>query len=201
MKIYNLIYLLSSSMFLIGATWKSGTTLPTFTGVPSIEDEAVTISAKVYTAAESESVLKNDLLSRGYVPVEITIQNPTTHTYAISAASTAMSNAQPEEIAWKITKRSIPQGIALNIVSFFFWPFSILSTAHSIHGLKTHQAIVKMLTAKGLKQVDEIVLPYSMVKRILYIPENAFYRSFSVSMEETDSNELLVIPVCVPLID
>jgi hypothetical protein len=51
------------------------------------------------------------------------------------------------------------------------------------------------LTAKGFKEVDEVVLPYSVVKRLLYIPQASFYNTFSVSMEDLDGDELVVVPV------
>ncbi len=178
----------------MGAT-KSPALLTVFSEEMTLEEKELKVSAKVYTREESQQFLHLDLEKKGYIPVEITIQNQGNHAYAISAASTAMNCAKPSEIAWKVTKGAIPRGIGLKIFSFLFWPFMIPSTIDSIYTFKTHKSIVKVLTAKGFKENDEIVLPYSLVKRVLYIPEASFYTTFSVSLEDLTTDELVVIPV------
>ena len=197
MKVKYLIYPLVGALFLISATWREGSLPAVFSEQMTLEDKELTVSGRVYSAKDSDHILHTDLVARGYVPVEITIQNQGDHAYAISAASTAMSSAKPSEIAWKITKKAIPRGVGLKILSFVFWPFTFASTVDSIHTFKKHKSLVKVLTAKGFKEEDEIVLPYSLVKRILYIPEKAFYTTFSVSLQDLNSEELVVIPIVV----
>ena len=194
MKFNNFIYPILGAFLLLGTT-KSTTLAEVFSEEVSLEERGVAVSARVYSREESQQFLHLDLEGKGYVPVEITIKNPGDHTYTISACSTAMSSAKPQEIAWKVTKGAIPRGVGLKIFSLFFWPFMIPSTIDSIHTFKTHQSFIKTLTAKGFKETDEIVLPYSLVKRVLYIPEASFYANFSVSLEDLTADELVVIPV------
>jgi hypothetical protein len=85
--------------------------------------------------------------------------------------------------------------VGWRILSFFFWPLMVPSTIDSVVSFKKNRMLLKSLTAKGFKEIDEIVLPYSLVKRLLYIPQEAFYNDFSVSMEDLDGDELVVIPV------
>jgi hypothetical protein len=161
----------------------------------TLEDKELEVSARAYTADESIKILKADLTAKGYVPVEVTIRNQGNESYAVSGASTAMSSAKPKEIAWKFTKKGIPRALGLKALSLIFWPFTIASTIDSIYSFKKHTSLVKVLKAKGFKEVDEIVLPYSLVKRIIYVPQEAFYATFSVSLENLDSKELVVVPV------
>lgn len=198
MKFKHLIYPSFGALLLIGAT-KNTTLSAVFSEEMTLEEKELMVSARIYSREESQQFLHLDLERKGYIPVEITIQNQGDHAYAISAASTAMSSAKPSEIAWKVTKGAIPRGIGLKIFSFLFWPFMIPSTIDSIYTFKTHKSIVKVLTAKGFKEKDEIVLPYSLVKRVLYIPEASFYATFSVSLEDLTANELVVIPVSADL--
>jgi hypothetical protein len=110
-------------------------------------------------------------------------------------ASTAQKSEKPKDVAWKFHKASIARGVGWRIVSFFCWPLSIPSAIDSIVSYKKNRSVLKSLTAKGFKEVDEVVLPYSVVKRLLYIPQASFYNTFSVSMEDLDGDELVVIPV------
>ena len=197
MKLKGLIYAVTGCLFLICASWKSTPVPSAFTEDFTLEDKKLQVTAKTYTAEESCHILKTDLEDMGYIPVEVTIQNQGDRSYAISMASTAMSSARPKDVAWKYTRSTIPRAIGWKVLSYVFWPFTIPSTIDSIHSFKKHRSIVKVLTAKGFKEVDEVVLPYSLVKRMLYIPKNAYYDTFSVSMEDLNGDELVVVPVKV----
>lgn len=163
----------------------------------SLQDAPLQLSTRILTSDESQTILNHDIIAKGYTPVEVTIANSGSHTYEISRASTSLPCAKAEEIAWKHTKGAIPRGIGLKILSFFFWPFMIPSAIDSIHGLKSHRSIVKILSAKGFKDDAEIVPPYSLVKRVLYIPTDKFQSTFTFALEDVTGDELVVIPIKV----
>jgi len=188
-------YLIGASLIAGIAAGRMPSPMIVFPETVSLHDEILTVSAKVYNPDESKQILKTDLVSRGYVPVEITIMNPGEHTYGISIASTGLDLATPEQIAWKESARGIPRGVVLKILSIFFWPFTIPSTIDTIYSIKKHASTVSVLTAKGLKEAEEIVLPYSLVKRVLYVPEDSFNKTFSVSLQNLHTEEQVVIPV------
>jgi hypothetical protein len=159
------------------------------------ELRGVQITAKKYVPNESRTFLAHDLYSLGYVPVELTIQNNTSNSYALSAASVPLACEKGKSVAWSVTKKSMPRSIGLKIAALFFWPLLIPDTMHSIHTYRSHQALSQDLTAKTLKEKDEVVLPYTSVKRVLYVKEEAFQENFSVALQEIGGDdELLVIP-------
>lgn len=133
-----------SALFLY--SWKSGGSLIYFPEAMTMKDQPLEISAKVYSSEESREILRTDLVTEGFVPVEVTIQNPTDHAYAISAASTAMNSAKPKEIAWKLTKKAIPRGVGLKILSLLFWPFTVMAPASPSGRVAKHSFF-----ANGLK--------------------------------------------------
>ena len=197
MKVKGLLYALAGSLFLISASWKPSAIPAVFKEQMTMEDRKLEVTAKAYSPEESRHILHTDLIDMGYIPVEVTIRNQGDHAYAISMASTAMNSARPKDVAWTFTKGTIPRAIGWKVLSFVFWPFTIPSTIDSIHCFKKHRSIVKVLTAKGFKEIDEVVLPYSLVKRLLYVPKDSFYDTFSVSMEDLNADELVVIPIKV----
>jgi hypothetical protein len=195
MKVKSLIYALAAALFLISASWKPSPIPAVFKEQMTMEDKKLEVTAKIYSPEESQQILQADLIDMGYIPVEVTIRNQGDHAYAISMASTALNSARPTDVAWTYTKGGIPRAIGWKVLSLVFWPFTIPSTIDSIHSFKKHRSIIKVLTAKGFKEIDEIVLPYSLVKRLLYIPKGSFYDTFSVSMEDLNGDQLVVIPV------
>lgn len=152
------------------------------------------ISAKTYDATLSQSYLHHDLIRRGYTPVELIVQNNSAESYALSAASVALPNATASEVTWSLTKKAIPRSLAFKIASLFFWPLMIPSTIDSIITYKAHTTLKKDLEAKALKENDEIVTPFTTVTRILFVRTDGYYKDFSVSLEDVDSKELVVIP-------
>jgi len=163
----------------------------------TLDDKDLTVTARTLSAEESGTILKHDVVAKGYTPVEITISNQGSHTYEISRASTSLPCATASEIAWQETKGAIPRGIGLKVLGFIFWPFSIASSVDSIVTYKKHKKIVKILDAKGFKDEVERVSPYTLVKRVLYIPQEKFENSFTVALEDVTGDELVVVPVLV----
>jgi len=195
MKIKSLVYGITGLLLLISAAWSPAPIPLVFSENLTLVDKKLQVSARVYSARESEQVLNVDLIDKGYVPVEVTIQNQGDHSYAISMSSTPLRSEKPKNVAWKYHKGAVMRGMGWRVVSFLFWPLMIPSTIDSVVSFKKNRSLLKSLTAKGFKELDEIVLPYSLVKRLLYIPQEAFYSAFSVSMEDLDGDELVVIPV------
>lgn len=185
----------ATCVFFIGSSWNNYRPLALQTEASSLagENQGVKVHAKVYTREDSRNFLHQNLLNKGYAPIELVIHNNTPNAYTLSAASVPLECARGKDVAWTITKKAMPRGMGLKILGFLFWPFIIPSTIDSIATFKNHQAISKDLTAKTLKEQDEIVLPYASVTRVLYVKSEGFRETFSVALQDVESKELLVI--------
>lgn len=188
--------IVASSIFFISATHRP---LPKMAikapSEISLAAPDLKLSARVYTTDDSKEFLHKDLIARGYIPVEVSIHNNTGKSYAISAASVPMACATAKQVAWSVSKGALPRSIGLKIASIFFWPFMIPSTIDTIHTYKNHKALVKDLTAKGLKTDDEVIPPYAAAKRVLYVKKDSMRDEFSFSLQEVGGKDLQVIPI------
>lgn len=184
------------SLFFVASSWNFHRPLALTTENASLAsaDEGVHVSSKVYTVDESRTYLHENLLNKGYTPVQVTIQNHTTEAYTLSAASVSLPLARGKDVAWSVTKKAMPRGIGLKIASLFFWPLAIPSTIDGIITYKAHKKLSKELTAKTLKEEEEIIPPYACVTRVLYVKEGGMQENFSLAIENVESKELLVIP-------
>lgn len=192
----NFIWILVASTLFLSTAWRHQPTMTLSNPPPvSFTAQGLDLSARVYTPEDSKECLHRDLLSRGYIPVEVSINNNTGKAYAISGASVPMACATPSQVAWSVTKGSLPRSIGYKILGFFFWPFSIPGTIDSIRTYKGHRALVKDLTAKTLKEQDEIIPPYAAVKRVIYVKKENMREEFTFSLQEVDGRDLKVIPL------
>jgi hypothetical protein len=136
--------------------------------LPFVEaNKDLRLSAKPYNPEESKLFLKRDLLSRGYQPVQITIENNSPSAYQLSLDEMKQKQVSPRELAMKVLQGSIPRAIGLKIASLIFWPFAIPSTIDSLRSIHTYNDLKKDYTAKQLK--DETIAAYSTQHRILFL--------------------------------
>jgi hypothetical protein len=195
-----LLAIVAISLFFIGSSWNNYRPLSLQTELSSFGEEngGVKITAKAYTSDESQAFLHQNLLNKGYAPVELVIHNNTANAYTLSAASVPLLCDRGNDVAWSITKKAIPRGVGLKVLGFLFWPFTIPSAIDTIVTYKKHQSLTKDLTAKTLKEQEEIVPPYASITRVLYVKSEGFRETFSVSLQDIESKELLVIPAHIP---
>jgi len=157
--------------------------LPTF----SLNHSQVNIVAKALSSDESKQNFGHDLISRGIQPLQLSIQNNTPNEYSLCPSSVDLPHVKASKVAFKVTKSTIPRGIAYKIASFFFWPFMIPSTIDSIRVLSHHHHLKKDFKAKSLK--DEVVAPYSTFHRVLFVPREGFEETFKVTLIDLDTLE------------
>ncbi len=97
--------ILASSILFLTAGWKNQPTLSLSNPkAVSFNSEGLDLSAKVYTPEDSKEYLHRDLISRGYVPVEVSINNNTAKSYAISGASVPLACATCCGRAWSVRR-------------------------------------------------------------------------------------------------
>lgn len=155
--------------------------LPSF----SQKDSHVLVVAKAMTVSESKRNFGHDLISRGVQPVQLTIQNNTSDEYSLCPSSVDLPSVSPSKIAMKVTKSSFPRSIAYKIASLFFWPLMIPGTIDSIRVYTHHKKFKKELNAKSVR--TEIVAPYSVYNRVLFVPQKEFQTTFKVTLIELET--------------
>ena len=149
-------------------------------------EEGITVSYKTYTSKESRAYLNRDLVSRGYQPIQVTIQNNTSHVYSLSPRDVSLPLAKPATVAMSITKEAIPRAIVYKVAGFFFWPLMIPGTIDSIQTFRTHLNLEHDFAAKSIKR--ENVPPYATIHRILFVPKKGYQEDFSLVLRNTTNN-------------
>lgn len=150
-----------------------------------LRSDTLHIVAKAYTPEESKKYLRKDLVSKGYQPVQITIQNNSANEFSLSSGSVDLPTAEPSKIASKMMHSAIPRSLALRAASLVFWPFIFPSTIDSLVTLKNYKLLKHDLQSKLVKK--EVVAPYSIYNRVVFVPVSEFKGSFDVTLIELNS--------------
>lgn len=167
--------------------------------VEPFKNKGVYITATVYNSSASKKYLDNDLLSYGYQPIQITVQNNTENTFLFSKKGIDLPTASSKEIVSLITLGALPRAIAFKIVSFFFWPFIIASTIDTIRTLKIHGRLKRDFEARSVKENKEAIPPYATVHRVLFVPIKEYRSSFKknvfVKLQDAESKSMYAFPI------
>lgn len=169
------------SMLILLSSWNSYE-LSAFAPVTASEEHGVFITSKAYTPEESKKYLDRDLQSRGYQPVQVTIQNNTADTFLYNEESVSLPSASPGKIALKVSKSALPRAIGYKVAGMLFWPFMIPGTIDTIRTFKAHKLMKKDYKARAIK--EEAISPYSTVHRMIYVPMDEFKETFTIELTD-----------------
>lgn len=147
-------------------------------------EEGIHIRAKAYSPRESMIYLNRDLLHRGLQPLQVTIQNNTGNSFYLSNQGLDLPNIPSKAIAGKLTRSAIPRSIAFRIAGFFFWPLLIPGTIDSIITMKNYFDIRQDYYAKSIKDHPELIVPYSTVNRVIFLPADLDADQFTLYLQE-----------------
>lgn len=184
-------------LFLTSGQYSYQSVPPVFIGsmVEPFQGEGVYIQAKRYSSEESKRYLHRNVHRHGVHPVQVTIQNNTNKSFVLSKDGVEMSHAHPHEVAKREYLQTVPRSVAFKVAAFLFWPFIIPGTIDTIITIKAHFALKKDFYAKSIKKEGEVVLPYSTVHRVLFVPHEDYQEGFTLTMKETQSRKLTAFPV------
>jgi len=159
---------------------------PCFIGsmVEPFKEKGVHIAAKAYNSEECSQYLDRNLISKGYQPIQITIQNNTSKKYFLSSHGLDTPIKTPHQVASHISASAIPKSIALKVAGFVFWPLMIPSAIDSIFTIKSHLNMKHDYYAKSIKPEEETLIPYSTVHRIVFVEQEKYQETFTLYLKE-----------------
>jgi hypothetical protein len=149
------------------------------------------VTAKKYNEKESKKYLNRNLISHGFQPIQVTIENNTSKTYVISRDGVSQPCASAQKVAMQVSKKGLPRSIALKVVSFFFLPAMIPSTVDGIYTFKTHMNMRQDYSAKGVKSYDEPIIPYSTAHRIIFVPKRELKEDLTITLLSENKKDAL----------
>lgn len=153
-------------------------------------NEGVYIQAKAYSPWESKKYLHRNINSKGYQPIQISIQNNTPVPLGLGDMSIGMPIVPPKKVSKTVLIDSIPRAIGLKVASFFFWPFMIPGAIDTIYTLKTHAKVKRDFTAKAIKNYEEIIPAYSTIHRIIFVKSQNFQDSFNLYLSNKETGRV-----------
>lgn len=183
-----------ASFVLATLSWDIGSPLPLPPASGYVlsknNEDQVYVEAKVLSPDETKDYVHYDLLSRGYQPVLLQIDNTSPYSYEIKRDQVGIRIESAKQIVSEIGKSSIPRAIAYKVLGFFFWPLAIPGTIDTIRTLNKEFELTRELEAKTIKAEGEIIPPYASISRVLYIQKDELKETFQVALTNIERKQV-----------
>ena len=153
----------------------------------SQEQNGVTVSCKAFTKADSKRYLGRDVISKGYQPLHLSVQNETNRYLLFSAQGISLPVVPPDEVASKVHTSTAGRATAYGVAGLFIWPLLIPAVVDGVGSSQANQQLDADFSAKGAS--EQIVQPYGTLNKILFVPTSDYNNSFTVTLVDKETKE------------
>jgi hypothetical protein len=156
------------------------------------QSENVHLVSKAFTRLDCKKYLDRDVISKGYQPVQIFIQNNSNKTYHFSPSRVSLASARADEVAQKVhtstAGRAVSYGTAAVLTTGLF---AIPAIVDGIKSSNANKALDNDFACKAAK--DQIIYPYSNLNMLLFVPVENFQNTFSITLLDQKTEEAKIL--------
>ncbi|HSX38716.1 MAG TPA: hypothetical protein VLE95_07805 [Chlamydiales bacterium] len=155
----------------------------------------VSVGAKAFNKADCKKYLDRDVISEGYQPVQIYIQNSSEKDYLFALNRISVSFATPEEVAEKVHTSTAGRAAGYGVGALFLWPLAIPAIVDGVKSAKANEALDNDFSAKVAH--DQIIFRHSHFNKLLFVPVNEYQPTFTITLVEQETNRPKKLTVTV----
>lgn len=146
----------------------------------AVVKEGVTVFAKAYSRADAEEFLDRDVISEGYQPVQIYVQNDSPDKYVFSLNRISLPIACPQAVAEKVHTSTVGRAVGYGAGALVFWPLAIPAVVDGIKSSQANRALDADFSRKAAR--DQIIAPHSRFNAIVFVPCNQYHSCFQLTL-------------------
>lgn len=158
----------------------------------------VTLTVDVYSAKQSKNYFNKDLLAAGYQPIQIHIENETSHILTLRPSYITLPLTPTNRIA-KLLHRNVALTVsALIYPSLLFWwqGIFVFAIPTGLAMKRSNEKITDNLKFNGMNVWDVVEIPpYSHVDRFIFVVLDEFRLPFTVRLFDEDAKKDYTFPV------
>jgi hypothetical protein len=182
--------LLASLILLTGCASYSASTLTSLTEDTAIEspkNPKVLISWKTFDRVDCKRYLGRDVISEGYLPIQITIRNNSNDPMYFSPQNFNIPLAPINEVADKAHTNTAGRVVGWGVGSLFFFPLVIPAIYDGIKSSSANDSLDADYEAKALR--EHTIQPQSMFNGVVFIPQNYANQTIEMSLVNQKTQE------------
>jgi hypothetical protein len=150
--------------------------------------QEISVTAKAFDRTDCKRYLDRDVISKGYQPIQLYIQNNSKNSYSFALSRTDLPSARPEEVASKVHTSTAGRALGYGIPGLLFaLPLIIPAVVDGIKSSEANEALDTDFAAKAAR--DQMIAPYSSFNKLIFVPLYDYQESFTVTLIDKESNQ------------
>lgn len=193
MKSKKRIYLVPSILLLLSVTsCASYSASPLCNPSPDLihtatGNDGIIAVSKTFSKEDCNRFLDRDVISEGYQPVQLYIQNDSNKSYIFSLNRISLPTARPEEVAEKVHTSTAGRAAGYGAGALILWPLAIPAVVDGISSSQANDALDNDFSAKAAR--DQVIFPHSRLNAIVFVPVHGYQDAFTLTLMDQDSNQ------------
>jgi hypothetical protein len=147
----------------------------------------VIIVAKAFDKYDCKHYLDRDVITQGYRPVQIYIENKSEKNYLFSVNRVSLPCARPEEVAEKVHTSTIARAAGYGAAALIFWPFVVPAVVDGVASAQANDALDADFATKTAR--DQVIASHSHANMLLFVPIDSFQSVFSLTLVDLNTNQ------------
>jgi len=154
----------------------------------------ILVVAKAFNKADCQKYLDRDVLSVGYQPVQLYIQNNSDKAFVFISDRVSLTCASAQEVAEKVHTSTVGRAVGYGAAAaLVFLPLVIPAV---IDGVKSSQANTALDSDFAAKVAgNQMIFPHAHFNKIIFVPVGEYQSCFSVMLLDPESNKFRKIEV------
>ena len=187
-KLHSIAY--SALILLTGCASYNAATLsmlPKETAIQSTEDSNVLVSWKAFDKEDCRTYLDRDVISEGYIPVQMTIRNDSKDPMYFSPTNFSTPVSSPDEVAHKVHTSTGGRIAAWGIGGLIFFPLLIPAVVDGVGSANANDALDADYATKSVK--EQTIQPHSVFNGIVFIPRQYANQKIEMFLVNQTTNQ------------
>ncbi len=158
-------------------------------------NEEVLVTAQAFTKEDCRRYLDRDVISKGYQPVQIYIQNNSKRSYNFSLDRVGLPCARPDEVANTVHTSTVGRAVGYGVGALFLWPLAIPAVVDGIKSSEANASLDSDFSSKTAR--NQVIQQYSTLNKLIFVPVNEYQENFNITLVDLDTNTLKTFSVTI----
>lgn len=157
-----------------------------------VRSNGLIVAAKAFTKNDCKRYLDRDVISKGYQPVQLFIENTTDASYRFLTSLVTLPTVPPEEVSKKLHTSTVGRIAGYGAAALLASPlFAVPAVVDGFKSVKANESLDEDFVMKGAH--DCVIAPHTYANMVLFVPVKDFQESFTLSLIEENTDKVVKI--------
>jgi hypothetical protein len=162
----------------------------------AVTQEQVTVSCKAFTKQDCKRYLDRDVISKGFQPVQICIQNESKRSFQFSQNQISLPLADASYVAEKVHTSTVGRATAYGVGALILWPLAIPAIVDGVKSKNANEALDNDFASKT--PTEQTLAPFARINGLLFVPVESYQEAFTLTLVDKETQEKLSFSLNAP---